>query len=181
MATPSDHEIRQVIGKHSIASIRAWLKRVGLSHTMNSRDEMFSKVEQHLKSGKITLDGLVAAAIGIEEASSKRTFLYRISNSPDAIAKIDEQLTALNVTLSTDRVRSAHPTMTPKLVYAINDQALFRAKWIEQHTRIKADKKRQEFTESKEPKVIVAVVNKTTGEVQLRYDKPDDKHSHTTE
>ena len=148
---------------------------------MNSRDEMVTKVHGLLESGDITEDGLIEASIGIEEASSKRTFLYRIPHAAKDVSKIDEQLDALHIPLSTERTPAVAPTMTPKLVYAMNNESIFRAKWSEQHIRIKVDKRLKEFSEIKVAKIIVVVANKKTGEVQLRYDHPDDKHSLTIE
>jgi hypothetical protein len=180
-ATPSVQRVREILGKYSIASLRNWLKRVELPHTMNSRAEMVTKVHGLLESGDITEDGLIEASIGIEEASSKRTFLYRIPHEAKDLAKIDEQLDALEIPLSTERTPSVSPTMTPTLTYAINNESVFRAKWSEQHVRIKVDKRLKEFSEIKVAKIIVVVANKKTGEVQLRYDHPDDKHSHMIE
>ena len=178
---PSIQQVRQILGQYSIAPIRNWLKRVELPHTMNSRDEMVEKVHKLLESGAITEDGLIEVSIGIEEASSKRTFLYRIPHTAKDLATIDQQIADLKLPLSTERTPSVAPTMTPKLVYLMNDSSSLRAKWNEQHIRITPDKRTQTFSNTNHPKTIVLVVNKKTGDVQLRYDKPDDKHMHTVD
>jgi hypothetical protein len=177
-SAPSQHKIRQILGKYSIASVRSWLRRKGLSSTMNSREAMVTKVHDLVEKEKLTEDEVIEGAIGIEEASSKRVFLYRISTSASDFKKIDNQLAALKVPLVTERTPSVSPTQTSKMQYAMNTPAIFRAKWNEQHTRIKVDKKRQEFIPVKEPKIIILVVDKKTGLVQIRYDKPDEKHLH---
>lgn len=181
MAEPtlSLQQVRQILGKHSIAPIRSWLKRCELPHTMNSREAMVTKVHELVAKSQITADGLIEAAIGIEEASSKRTFLYRIPHTAADLSKIDEQLKALEIPLSTERTPSVSPKSTSKLVYALNSASVLRAKWNELHIRIRADKRLREFIDTNEPKIIVLVLDKKTGVVQLRYDKPDDKHSHT--
>lgn len=179
--TPSLQQVRQILGKYSIAPVRNWLKRSELSHTMNTREAMVTKVHELLERGDLKEDELIEASIGIEEASSKRIFLYRIPHAGKDLQKIEGQLKALKIPLSSERTPSVTPTMTPKLVYALNNASFFRAKWNEQHIRIKADKRRREFVDSKETKIIVLIVDKKTGMVQLRYDKPDDRHSHTIE
>jgi hypothetical protein len=178
---PSIQQVRQILGKYSIAPVRNWLKRVELPHTMNTRDEMVKKVHELLETGAITEDGLIETSIGIEEASSKRTFLYRIPHTAKDLSRIDQQLSDLKIPLSAERTPSVAPTMTPQLVYAMNDSSYLRAKWNEQHIRITADKRRQTFSKTNQPKTIVLIVEKETGDVQLRYDKPDDEHSHTIE
>jgi len=178
---PSLQQVRQILGQYSIAPIRNWLKRVELPHAMNTRDEMVEKVHKLLEKGEITEAGLIEASIGIEEASSKRTFLYRIPYTAKDLSKIDKQLTDLKLPLSPERTPSVAPTMTPKLVYLMNDSSSLRAKWNEEHIRVTPDKRTQTFSKTNHPKTIVLVVDKKTGEVQLRYDKPDDEHSHTVE
>jgi hypothetical protein len=177
-AIPSIQQVKNVLGQYSIAPVRNWLKRRNLTHTMNSRGAMVERVHGLIEAGKLSHDDLIEGAIGIEEASSKRTFIYRISHTKRDLEKIDAQLKALKVPISNERAPSVAPAMTSKLVYALNDDSTFRAKWNEVHIRIKADKRSKTFEESKQPKIIVLIVNKATGEVQLRYDKPDDRHSH---
>src|SRR5438067_8210962 len=98
-STPSLVQIRNILGKYSIASVRSWLRRKKMSATMNSRDAMVAKVHGLIENEQLTEDDLIEGAIGIEEASSKRTFIYRIQHSPSALKKIDEQLTALKMPL----------------------------------------------------------------------------------
>jgi hypothetical protein len=67
-AAPSLDHIKKVLGSYSIASIRNWLKRCELPSTANSREEIAEKVHGLIVKGSLTLAGLVAAMIGIEEA-----------------------------------------------------------------------------------------------------------------
>ncbi len=176
--TPTLVQIKNILGKYSIASVRSWLRRKGLSSTMNSRDAMVEKVHSLVEKEKLTEDEVIEGAIGIEEASAKRTFLYRITTTPSSLKKIDDQLAALKVTLSSERTPSVSPSATSKLQYAMNSPTTFRAKWNELHTRLKVDKRHQQFIPVKEPKIIVLIVDKKSGLVQIRYDKPGDKHLH---
>jgi len=180
-SAPSLEQIRKTIGNYSIASIRNWLKRCDVPHTANTRNEIAERVHNAITKGDITLDGLVAAMIGIEEASSKRTFLYRIPNTPDDIEHISQQLADLKMKLSTERIAASSPTPTTKVVYVINGPEELRVKWTELHKRVKAIRKTREWVEENVPKIIVLIVNKVTGLVQLRYDKPEDEHNHTEE
>lgn len=142
---------------------------------------MVKKVHSLVESGELSPDELIEASIGIEEASSKRTHLYRIPHDETALSRIEQQLKDLKIPFAKERTPSVSPSMTPQLVYALNNDSFFRAKWNEQHVRITADKRHKKFKESTHPKIIVLLVEKKTGEVQLRYDKPDDRHSHTVD
>lgn len=179
--TPSLQRVKQILGKYSIAPVRNWLKRQELTSTMNSRDAMVARVHGLVEKGDLTEDDLIEASIGIEEASSKRTFLYQIPNAKEDLAKLDRQLKELKIPISDQRTPSASPKSTSQLVYALNDSCSFRAKWNELHTRVRADKRHRRFEDSRVPKIIVLAVNKETGLAQLRYDKPDDVHMHTVE
>ncbi|WP_172838360.1 hypothetical protein [Terriglobus roseus] len=139
---------------------------------------MTTKVHDLVDKEKLTEDDLIEGAIGIEEASAKRVYLYRISTSAADLEKIDAQLEALQIPLSTERTPSVSPTKKPKMMYALNDPTALRVKWNEQHIRTKVDKKNERFDPVPEPKIVVLVVDKKTGLVQIRYDKPGDKHIH---
>jgi len=144
-------------------------------HTATSRNELAERILGHLKNGKLTLEGFEAAMIGIEEASSKRTFLFRIPHGPADLARIDKQLSDLKVPLSHQRIRASNPVPVPKVVYAINTPEELRIKWTEQHKRVIAVRKTRSWDEKNIPKIIVLIVNKATGVVQLRCDSPEDE------
>lgn len=177
-STPSVADIRKILGTYSVASVRNWLRRCELPHSASTRDELAERIHGLIKDSKLTRDGLQAAMIGIEEASSKRTFLYRIPNSDSARARIRKQLTDLGVVLAVDRVAASHPKRTPKLVYVIDTSHETRAKWTELHKRLTPDKKHRKWKEEYVPKIIVLIVDKKTGVIQLRCDHPDDEHEH---
>ena len=177
-ATPSAEEIRKILGPYSIASVRNWLKRCELPRTANSRDDLVQRVHSLIEKKSLTLEGLIAAMIGIEEASSKRTFLFQIPCSEGDIAKTDKQLSDLKVPLSSQRVPARNPTAKPTMAYAINGEGELRIKWTELQKRVQAIRKTRSWTELNVPKIIVLVWNKTTGVVQLRCDHPEDEHQH---
>lgn len=177
-AAPSLEEVRKLLGNYSIASIRNWLKRCELPHSASTRNEIAIRVHDLLSKGKLTVPGLTAAMIGIEEASSKRTFLYRIPASPDDLARIDKQLSDLKVVVGKERVPALDPKPTPKVVYVLNSAEELRVKWTELHKKVEANRLTRTFKESNIPKIVVLIANKTTGLVQLRYDHPEDEHNH---
>jgi len=177
--TPSLEEVRRLVGTYSIASIRNWLKRCELPYSANTKDEIAARVHGLLTKQKLTLPGLTGAMIGIEEASSKRTFLYRIPTSPADLQRIDKQLADLKVVLATERVPAFDPQPAAKIVYALNTTEELRVKWTEMHKRVEANRKTRTFDESNIAKIIVLIANKVTGLVQLRYDHPEDEHGHS--
>lgn len=180
-AVPSLAQIKKILGKYSIASVRSWLIRRKLPHTMSSRSAMVERVYNLVEAGKLTEDDVIEGSIGIEEASSKLVYLYRISTDAASLAKIDKQVADLKVQLSSERTPSVSPTSQSKLQYAINDAKSLRIKWNEMHVHIRPNKRLRKFVESNVPKIIVLVAEKKTGIVQIRYDKPGDKHSHEEE
>lgn len=170
--------VREIMGNFSVDSVRNWLKRCGLPSTAHSRAELITRVHDLILQEKLTEDGLNAAIVGIEEASAKRTFLYRIPIDASSLTRIDKQLADLNVPISGAAARAVHPVQKPKLVYAINNEDELRAKWTELHTRVVAVRKTRGWKETPVPKTVVLTVNKKTGLVQLRCDKPEDEHIH---
>jgi hypothetical protein len=171
----------QILTRHSIASVRNWLRSKGLTYSAATKAAMRKRVEGLIKKGSISVEDVGDGAIDLEEASAKRTFLYSVSNEPQNLAVIDTQLASLKVPLSNERSLASSPTAKPKLVYAINSSTEFRAKWTELHTHLFVNRKTEKFDHKPVPKVVVCILNKQTGIVQLRYDAPSDKHIHTVE
>lgn len=178
-AKPSLEEVRTLIGSYSIASIRNWLKRCGLPHSASTRNEIATRVHGLLQKKELTVPGLIAAMIGIEEASSKRTYLYRIPTSPSDLNRIDKQLTDLKVVFAKVRIPAFDPKTATKVVYVLNSAEELRVKWTEMHKRVEANRQTRTFDETNVPKIVVLTANKVTGLVQLRYDHPEDEHGHS--
>ena len=114
--------------------------------------------------------------IGIEEASSKRTFLFRIPHGPADLARIDKQLSDLKVPLSHQRIRASNPVPVPKVVYAINTPEELRIKWTEQHKRVIAVRKTRSWDEKNIPKIIVLIVNTVSYTHLDVYKRQDVQH-----
>jgi hypothetical protein len=176
--TPTVEQVKKLLGSYSIASIRNWLKQKDLVHTANTRDALAERVRSLISKGELTVDEVKQGMIGIEESSSKRTFLYRISKTKTSLDKIDQQLMALKIKLSSERTQSSSPSETTKIVYVMNGPKALRAKWNEMHIRLTAVRKTRDWVESKIPKIVVLVVDKASGVVQLRCDAPEDEHPH---
>ena len=174
----SVERVREIMGNFSIASVRNWLKRCELPSTANSRAELIAKIHGLILQHKLTEEGLSAAIVGIEEASAKRTFLFRIPVDRDALKRIDKQLSDVKAPISNSVIRATHPDLRPRLVYIINTEDELRAKWTELHTKVIAVRKTRKWEETPKPKIVVLTVNKKSGIVQLRCDKPEDEHVH---
>lgn len=174
-------QLKNLLAGYTVAHIRGWLKRCELPSSAGTRDELIKKVHEFLTDGKLTMEGLEAALIGIQEATSKRTFLYQIGTSPKDLERIDKQLSDLKTLFSLKPRLAPYPTETTKVVYVVNGDTELRAKWTELHVRVTPDKKTRKWKEEAVPKVVVLIVNKMTGIVQLRFDKPEDEHVHKEE
>ncbi len=179
MSVTISSALDQILTRHSIASVRNWLRSKGLAYSAGTKADMRKRVEGLIEKGSISVEDVGDGAIDLEEASAKRTFLYSVSNELQNLAVIETQLATLKVPLSDERSLASSPTAKPKLVYAINSPTEFRAKWTELHTNLFADRRTEKFEHKPAPKVVVCILNKETGITQLRYDAPGNKHIHT--
>lgn len=178
---PELAQLKNILANYTVAHIRNWLKRCDLPSSAGTRDELIMKVHEFLTGEKLAMEGLEAALISIQEASNKRTFLYQIGTSPTDLERIEKQLTDQKTVFSLKPTLASHPTETTKVVYIVNNETELRAKWTELHIRVTPDKRTRKWKEESIPKIVVLIVNKKTGIVQLRYDKPEDEHIHKEE
>lgn len=170
--------INKMLAPHSMASIKSWLKSQGLSHSANGRMALAERVLGLFKKSQLTLASLKSALIGIEETGAKRIYIYQISATATNISIIGKTLNSLGINVTQDRIASpTNPTKTT-LVYTLNGPDEFRAKWCETHTKYKTDVDSLTVLPKKETKVIVAILDKKSGLLQLRYDKPETRHPH---
>jgi hypothetical protein len=177
-ALPSLAQVEQILGPYSIASIRAWLKYRGLPHTANTRASLIKLVHGLVQKEKIELKSVVEGLIGIEESSAKTVYLLETEVTPKHIAQIDHQLHGLGIHLSSGRAPATNVKSVPTLIYAINTANELRVKWAEKQVHVVIDKINEKFETQMVTKVVVFILDKETGVVQLRYDKPAEKHSH---
>lgn len=175
---PSLVQVEKILGKYSIASVRTWLKSQHLASTANSRADLAKRVHGLIENDKVSLDTVIEGLIGIEESASKLVYVYRIDPTPESLARLDKQLLELKIPLSLERSPAADVKTTPQLIYAINNAVTFRAKWAEKQTRVVANRRTRSFDDTHLARVVVVVLDKATGIVQLRYDKPLDIHIH---
>ena len=178
MSVPSVAQVEKILGRYSIASVRTWLKSQKLTSSASSRVELAKRVHGLLEKEKVDLDTLIEGLIGIEEAASKLVFVYQVEVTPSVLKAFGKQLADLKVPLASERSPAAEVKTTPKLVYAMNEGGVFRAKWAEKQTRLVANRRTRSWDETSLPRVVVLVFDQKSGLVQLRYDKPLDIHSH---
>ena len=162
MSTPSDApasvpplpKIQIALGPYSIESIKTWLKTKKLPFSATSRAEIAQRVHQLMETGKLSFDELLKALVGIEESASKHVYLFTVDADKDIGQVLLKQLTDLKIDLSGVRVPAAGVTTTPKLIYAINTQKEFRAKWAEIQTRVTLDLKTLQPKKKSLPRVV---------------------------
>jgi hypothetical protein len=193
-------KIARVIADVSIAALRSWLESKGLQHSAGTRDAMVDRLGKLFDKGKLADEEFIEGLTGIEEASAKRIFLYRVGEeslaqlSPGAFG---EHLTKLNLKLSPHAILAARNPGKPELVYVLQQEEIrtkwaetrtrveqgkeIRAKWAETQTRVEFDVVTQEFHNTKVTKVVVLSAETNPGLVQLRCDKPENLHGHRDE
>ncbi len=142
---------------------------------------MVRKLEKLLKKGELSEDQLKDGICSIEEASAKRTFLLklqRVARQLQSPSGFEKHLDNIGKTLSKQRKLAPKKPSRPTLVYITHSSKEIRAKWTETHTKIEVEKASMKFTETDVTRVVVLVVDLSTGLVELRYDKPEDQNPH---
>jgi hypothetical protein len=165
-----------MLGKPSIASWRSWFKANSLPATFTTRDSMVSKLSELFNTGKISETAIDAGKIAIEEAGNKLVYLYKVDGSP---SHITVNLKKLGVTFAAAPRLSQGTSSHPALVYAFETDGFLRMKWTEPQTKwISNLPAKPTSRPEKQVKTILFIINKKTGIVQTRYDKPERDHSH---
>jgi hypothetical protein len=174
-------KIDQLISDISIAALKSWLKSHGHDKLGNSREELVARIVKLVSAGELTSEQLKTGICNIEEASAKRSFLFKLSdgakifNDPGPFA---EHLKNIGKELSsTPKLAPRRPTK-PKLVYITWSPKFIRAKWAETHTKVIAEKTILNFEKEDVTRVVVLLMDLATRHVEIRYDKPEDKNWH---
>jgi len=137
---------------------------------------MVAKLTDLFKEGKINEESIDAGKVAIEEAANKLVYLYRADVSLD---RITLNLKKLCIPISASPVLANADSINPSLVYAFENDGFLRIKWTETQTKwISNLPTKPTYRPEKQNKIILFVLNKKTGSVQLRYDKPERDHKH---
>jgi hypothetical protein len=171
-------QIQMLLGPFSSSSVQMWLRMRKLPHSASTRGEIAKRVHDGIKKGHLTLEDVVDGLIGIEESRSKTVHLVRVSGTKYFAQRVDKQLTDLGTVLSQSRILATVKSPTPKMIYAVNTHKEFRMKWGEVQTRAILDRKNFDVVKKSVPVLFVFVLDKITGLGQLRYDAPQEMHSH---
>lgn len=175
-------EVEKAIEGISIAALRSWLKARGVTYSAGTREAMVQRLGKLIRNGKLSRDELEEGIINIEEASSKRIFLYKITSRDLKKLKdrtsFDSYLEHLSIKRSAKPIKSPILPTQPVLVYVHWTSRTIRAKWAETQTMVKTDLVNQRFKTTKTKKIVLLVVDLETGMVQLRFDKPEGLHGH---
>ncbi|WP_263365037.1 hypothetical protein [Edaphobacter bradus] len=176
----SFEEVKKMLAKPSIASIKSWLVSQGITLTANTKDALAERVLKVLEDGKISESQLQAGLLEIEECGGKRIHLFRIEPTSKNHKTIQKQMTSLSVVFSAVRVHAPSSVTGTKLVYITDDGITIRAKWAEKHTKYVSQLPLLSYRTEHPIKIVVLDYNRKTGVVQLRYDKPERGHPHGT-
>lgn len=182
----TETKIAHLIEEVSIASLRSWLKSEGLEYSASTRDQMAQRLFKLLQSGNLSEKELEMAVSNIEEASSKRIVLFELPEAAifPTVEKFANHLDDVGVKLSKELRRAPRLPAEPTLVYVMYSTAVssntIRAKWAETQTRIEVDYTSLQIVKDKVTRIVVMVADLKTRLLQLRYDKPEMRHSHKT-
>jgi hypothetical protein len=171
-------QVAKILGSKSMASVRSWLKAQGVSIPITKRELIATRILKAIDDGQITIDQLKAGLIEIEEAGGKRIQLFRVDPSQKNLGHIQKQLNSLNIASAPGRLPAPQLPSSTKMVYLTDDTKTIRAKWAETHTKYIQKLPSLQLQPDKDTKLVVLDLNKVTGLVQLRYDKPETTHPH---
>jgi hypothetical protein len=168
-----------MLGKPSIASWKSWFRSNSIPATFTTRDNMIAKLADLFKEGKISEESLDAGKIAIEEAGNKLVYLYRTSVSHTSLGRITDNLEKFGVSLSSSPMLATSSSTNSSLVYAVENDGFLRFKWTEIQTRwISNLPSKPTYRPEKQPKIVLFILDKKTGAIQMRYDKPERDHEH---
>lgn len=175
---PSLADIRNLLGKPSVASWRSWFQSASIAVRSTTRDALVRKVQELVGAGDLSVGTVERGRVEIEEAANKLVYLYRVEPKSKAVIGISDRLSKLGIALSASPVLAASSAKS-KLVYAVNDTTHLRVKWTETHTKWKSQLPTSPTMKPEQLSVIVVLVlNKVTGLIQLRFDKPERDNPH---
>lgn len=182
MSPQSRSQIEELVGEVSIAAISSWLRTKGLPYSAGSRVAVVDRLEGLLRQNKLSWEELQTGAIALEESSSKRVMLFRLT-SEDVLALQnhrslrDRARREWGGCADEPRVAPVHP-QRPVLVYLAGSNGEARGKFAETHQRLEVDLVRVRLHKVPFNRVIVFVANLATRILQVRFDTPGDIHSH---
>lgn len=181
MAKPTPSKIGQLISEISIAALKSWLKSQEYDKLGNSREELITRIIKLLSDGDLKLDSLKDGIRNIEEASAKRSFLFKLADGAKVFKdakSFAEHLNNIGKELSPGPKLAPRKPATPKLVYVTWSPESIRAKWAETHTRVVAQKSTLNFEKEEVTRIVVLLADLKSRHVEIRYDKPEDKNWH---
>jgi hypothetical protein len=172
--------VEKLLHNVSVASIRSWLKGKSTNIAAGTRSRMIERVARLIQSSDVTLAELEEAVIGIEEASGKLIYLYKMQETPSLATDIESTLKDLHIELSEARSLAKPLPSRPTLAYALLRGNIIRAKWSETQERPVTDFEEDRVIYEKITKVVVLIANLQTGDVEIRYDRPETFNFHST-
>jgi hypothetical protein len=179
MDLPAPKAIEDLLGNISIAAVRSWLKLKGVASSAASRDALTARIRNLLEQKCLSWPELQIAAIQMEESSSKRVALYDISKqAATKAADVEKRARKINKSFSTEACLAPSGPKEPTLVYLSRTDREIRAKFAETQYSIEVNLKRQTASRVPVTRVVVAVARPETGVLQIRFDSPEDIHSH---
>jgi hypothetical protein len=179
----SKSQVEQLIGDISIAAISSWLKTRNLPHSAGSRVAIVDRLHRFLLENRLSWEELQLGAIELEESSSKRVMLFRLSdedvNQLQNHRALRERARRRWGSYSEQQmVAPIHPP-EPTLVYITVTPEEIRGKFAETHQRLEIDRVRVRLQKISVNKVVVFVASPETQVLQIRFDSPEDIHPHT--
>ncbi len=139
---------------------------------------MVNRLGKLYEHGEIESEQLQLGRVEIEESANKLVLLYQLDPKASALKQIRERLKASGAPLVSKPALGGSSNKS-KLVYAVDDSVTLRLKWVETHTAWRSQLPASPTMKPERvAKIVIFVLDKATGRVQLRFDKPERDNPH---
>jgi hypothetical protein len=172
-------QIERTLRDASIASVRSWVRAQGKRLGARTREKMIDRVTALIEKSELTLKDLDEAIVGIEEAGGKLIFLFEFQEACSASA-VKARIAKMGISLSSARILAKPIRSGSAVTYALLDGDRLRIKWTEIHRKPKMDLEADTVVYDDVKKVIVLTADLKRKLVEIRYDRPETLHPHSS-
>jgi hypothetical protein len=172
-------QVERLLANVSMAAVKSWLKSKEQTFSAQSREQMATQVANKIEKSSITFGELEDAAIGMEEASGKLIFLLEWEEDVSA-SDINAALVRERMPNAPKRLVAATKPVSTKLSYAMFDGNALRVKWSETHKRPMMNLQTSKVEYEQLTKIIVLSADLSKKQAELRFDRPETVHGHSS-
>ncbi len=177
-------EIERIVGHLHTQAIQSWLRYKKYPYSAKNTEELYKNLDKWIQNGTVPIDDLRAAALEIEEGSSKKSYLLMIDDPSELRDKrtLTSWMQKKGVAFAKNPDASIRNPRKATLNYVYWDESnpgpVLRIKYSEMHEDPEVDLENDQIKWKKNPRFIIGIVDLKTGFVEIRFDKAGQRHEH---